>query len=143
MIRFVAGLLLLSGPFFLPPEDVLAGVAGGDPVPASVMVRGSSVTLFFVIPGKPAGPVFHLSLDHGRLLGRSVKGRKSLTVCVDRLSPGKHLLGYELAGPDQIVRTEEQFITVEIKAGAPLVDCPATGGASRIRRAGPSGYRRA
>jgi hypothetical protein len=143
MVRFVLELLLLSGPFFLSPDGVLAGVAGGDPVPASVLVRGSSVTLFFVIPDKPAGPMFHLSIDHGRLLGRSVKGRKTLTVCVDRLSPGKHLLGYELAGPDQIVRTEEQFITVEIKSGGPSVDCPATGGVSRTRRAGSSGFRRA
>jgi hypothetical protein len=85
------------------------------------------VYLSFSIPAKPAGSIFHLSVDHGRLLGRTVRAGKGLSLCIDRLPPGRHLLGYELAAPDQIVRTEERFLPVNIPPGVPGPDCLSSG----------------
>lgn len=116
---WAGGILLLSG-----------GISGafaadGGALPVTVAVRGASVILSFRIPEKPAGRILHLSIDHTRLLGRKVRGGEILDLCVNRLPPGPHLLGYDLAGRDQVVRTEERFLRVEVPAGAVPTGCPA------------------
>jgi hypothetical protein len=52
---------------------------------------------------------------------------KILTLCIDHLPPGRHLLGYELAGPDQIVRTDERFVSVEIPSKSSIRTCHSGG----------------
>ena len=119
------GLSVLVSPFPGPER------AEGDspPVPpalSSVSVQGSTVTLTLAIPRKPAGRFLHLTVDRGRLMGRKVIPGHSIMVCVGHLSAGRHRLGYELAGRDQIVKTDEVPVPVVVHGGAPY-SCPPTG----------------
>ncbi len=121
----VLGLSVLVFPFPGP------GRAEGDssPLPptlSSVSVQGSTVILTLAIPGKPAGRFLHLTVDRGRLMGRKVIPGHSIMVCVGHLSAGRHRLGYELAGRDQIVKTDEVPVPVVVPGGAPY-SCPPTG----------------
>lgn len=96
----------------------------GAPGPPEVSVSGSTIVLSFLIPDRPAGTVLNLSVDHSRVLGRSVKGKKRLALCLDRLAPGLHLLGYGLSGPDQVGRTEERFVRVVVPRAGISPGCP-------------------
>ena len=111
----------------LPWESSRMAQAASSPptsLPApDIAVRGSVVTLTFSVPKKPAGIILQLSVDRGRLLGRYIRPGHPLVVCVGRLSPGPHRLGFELAGRDQIVHTDEVAIHVEVPGGSPF-SCP-------------------
>ena len=133
-----SGLLALSLaiPVFLVPFLVYSGSAkagAGGPAPGAVLtslsVRGSVVTLRFRIPKRPAGLFLHLSVDRGRLLGRRVEPEGILEVCVGHLRAGRHRLGFELAGKDQIVKTDEVPVPVDVPGGPPF-SCPPTGNGS-------------
>ena len=113
--------------FPLPgPERAEADSTSSPPTLSSVSVRGSTVTLTLSIPKKPAGRFLHLTVDRGRLLGKKVVPGHSLVLCVGHLSAGRHRLGFDLAGRDQIVKTDEVPVPVVVHGGAPY-SCPPTG----------------
>ncbi len=123
---FLANSVFLALAFALSsPARAVGGTAVG-PVLTSVSVRGSVVVLGFRIPKRPAGRFLHLSVDGGRLLGRKVDPGKELELCVGHLPAGRHRLGFELAGEDQIVKTDEIPVPVVVPGGPPF-SCPATG----------------
>lgn len=121
----VLGLSVLLFPL-AGPERAEAGSTSPPPTLSSVSVRGSTVTLTLSIPKKPAGRFLHLTVDRGRLLGRKVVPGRSLVLCVGHLSAGRHRLGFDLAGRDQIVKTDEVPVPVVVHGGAPY-SCPPTG----------------
>ena len=108
------------------PGRADADRAVSPPSLSSVSVRGSRVTLTLDIPERPAGRFLHLSVDRNRFLGRKVLPGHPLVVCVGHLSAGKHRLGFELAGRDQIVRTDEVLVPVVVPGGPPY-SCPSAG----------------
>ena len=120
MISFLAAWFVASWDPFPANAARLVSV----PEQVSVAVRGSTVFLSFFIPGHPAGSLLDLSVDHARVLERSAIGGKVLTLCIDGMPPGKHLLGYELSGPDQVVRTDERFIAIDVPEVRDSPDCP-------------------
>lgn len=92
----------------------------------AVSVQGSILILTFTIPRKPIGRFLHLSLDRTRLLGRTIRPGRSLVLCIGHLPPGSHRVGFELAGKNQIVHTDEVGIPVNIPGGSPF-SCPSPG----------------
>jgi hypothetical protein len=125
--------LSLAIPVFIGQLFVFSGLAEAGakgsvqgPVLTSLSVHGSVVTLRFRIPKRPAGRFLHLSVDRGRLLGRRIEPEGILEICVGHLRAGRHRLGFELAGKDQIVKTDEVPVRVVVPGGAPF-SCPSTG----------------